>query len=428
MPSDHDYRPRVIDTDLDELLSGVAAVAIEGPRAVGKTRTAIGRAGTVHRLDDPGVRAVLSADLDRILVGRHPVVIDEWQLLPGIWERVRRAVDDDPSPGRFILTGSADPKDQPLHSGAGRIVSMRMRPMTLAERGVEAPTVSLRALLTGSRPRLEGTTDVGAERYGAEVLASGLPGLRGQSARMVRAQLDGYLERVITRDIGELGGEEVRDKAALRRWLRAYAAAVSTSASLERIRDAATAGDDAKPSRATTQRWLAVLERLWLVEPLPAWLPTSNDLRRLAQSPKHQLTDPAFAARLRGATIETLLSGAAAGPLAPRDATLFGALLESQVGADLRVYAQSAEARVGHFRARDGSREIDFIVERADQRVVAVEVKLASVIDDGHVRHLRWLQDRLGEDLLDAVVISTGRTAYRRPDGIAVVPFALLGA
>ena len=425
--SSQPYSRRVIDDELDDLMSGIAALAIEGPRAVGKTRTAIERAGTVHRLDEPGPRAVIEAEIERVLVGPRPVVIDEWQAVRGTWELVRRAVDDDRSPGQFILTGSANPRDQPLHTGAGRIVSLRMRPMTLAERGVAVPTVSLRTLLTGSLPRLDGKTDIGAERYAAELLASGFPGLRGLSERAVRAQLDGYVERVIAHDISELGGEEVRNEGSLRRWLRAYAAAVSTTASLEKIRDAATAGDDIKPTRPTVMRWIAALERLWLIEPIPAWMPTRNDLKRLAQSPKHQIADPALAARLRGATIDSLLSGTLAGPLAKPDTTLFGALFESQAGADLRTYAQSAEARVGHFRTRDGDREVDFIVERPDQRVVGVEVKLASVIDDNDTRHLRWLKERLGDDLLDAVVISTGSTAYRRADGIAVVPLALLG-
>jgi uncharacterized protein len=123
-----------------------------------------------------------------------------------------------------------------------------------------------------------------------------------------------------------------------------------------------------------------------------------------------------------------LLEGSPAGPLAPRDATLFGALFESQVAHDVRTYAEAAEARVSHFGTRDGDREVDLIVERADRRVVAIEAKLARAVTDEHVRHLLWLRDRLGDDLLDAVVVTTGPDACRRRDGIAVVPAALLGA
>ncbi len=145
------------------------------------------------------------------------------------------------------------------------------------------------------------------------------------------------------------------------------------------------------------------------------------------KSPKHQMADPAIAARLRGATIDTLLDGAPAGSLGPRDSTLLGALFESQVALDVRVYAQALEARVAHLRLRNGDHEVDLIVERADQRVAAIEVKLTRAPSDADVRHLRWLQDRIGDDLLDAIVATTGTEAYRRRDGIAVVPAALLG-
>jgi hypothetical protein len=300
--------------------------------------------------------------------------------------------------------------------------------MTLAERGVDIPTVSLSRLLRGGRPPIEGATDVTAERYAQEIVASGLPGLRGLPDRAIRAQLDGYIERVIDRDFEELGGERIRNVPALRRWLRAYASAIATNASYERIRDAATPGSAGKPAKTTVLRYLDVLERLWLIDPIQAWITTGNRLRRLGQAPKHQLSDPALAARLRGATIETLLEGTPAGPLAPRDATLFGALFESLVALDVRAYAQAVEATVGHFRTRDGDREVDLIVERADLRIVAIEVKLARTIGDDDVKHLLWLRDRLGDDLLDAVVVTTGPDAYRRRDGVAVVPAALLGA
>ncbi len=298
--------------------------------------------------------------------------------------------------------------------------------MTLAERGVDTPTVSLAALLQGDRPAIEGTTHVAAEQYAHEILASGLPGLRNLPERVVRAQLDGYIERVIDHDFEEFG-QAVRNQPALRRWMRAYASALSSTASYEKIRDAATAGNDEKPAKTTVLRYRDILESLWIIEPIPAWRPARNELARLSLSPKHQLADPALAARLRGATIDTLLSGVAAGPLAPRDGTLFGALFESQLTLDVRTYAQAAEARVSHLRTRNGDHEIDLIVEGAEQRVLAIEVKLARTITDADVRHLLWLRDRIGPDLLDAVIVSTGPEAYRRRDGIAMVPAALLG-
>jgi predicted AAA+ superfamily ATPase len=422
-----EYRRRVVDNELDDLMGGVAAIAIEGPRGVGKTRTGLERAASAYRLDNAATRAIIAADPGRTATGSRPILIDEWQLLPETWDVIRTAVDQDRTPGQFLLTGSATTTDPPTHTGAGRIVSVRMRPMTLAERGVAVPTVSLGRLLRGDRPPIDGATDVTAERYAQELVASGLPGLRGLSDRVVRAQLDAYIDRVIDRDFEELGGERIRNAPALRRWLRAYASALSTTASFEKIRDAATPGNVEKPAKTTALRYLDVLERLWLIEPIPAWLPTRNHLRRLGQAPKHFVSDPSLAARLLGATIETLLDGAPPGLITPRDVTLFAALFEAQAALDVRTYAQASEARVGHFRTRDGDHEVDLVVERADQRIVAIEVKLARTINDDDVKHLAWLRNRIGEDLLDSVIISTGPEAYRRRDGIAVVPAALLG-
>ena len=420
------YRHRTIDDELDVLLPGAAAIAIRGPRAVGKTETATQRARTIVRLDDGLAREFVRADPRRLTEGSPPILIDEWQRLPESWDLVRRAVDRDRSPGRFLLTGSASPANPPTHTGAGRIVSLHMRSMTLAERGVDRPSVSLSELLTGARPAVGGSTTVGLERYANEIVGSGLPGLRGLADRTVRAHLDGYIEQVIEQDFTD-AGLSVRSPAALRRWMTAYASAVAGTASLERIRDAATAGYHDKPTKVTVLRWLDVLERLWLAEPIPGWMPSRSALSRLALAPKHQMVDPAIAARLVGATADTLLAATPAGALGPRDSSLLGALFESMVAQDVRVQAQAAEARVSHFRTRDGDHEVDLIVERADHRIVAIEVKLTRAPDDRDVRHMTWLRDRLGDDLLDAVVVNAGPEAYRRLDGIAVVPAALLG-
>jgi len=419
------YRRRVVDNELDELLAGVAAVSLEGPKAVGKTATALRRAATVYRLDDEAERAIVAADPSRLLEGDRPVLIDEWPRFPASFDRVRRAVDDGAGPGSFLLTGSASPSDPPTHSGAGRILRVRLRPMTLAERGVGVASVSLGDLLLGGRPAITGRTDVALQRYVNEILTSGFPGIRGLPGRLQRAQLDGYLERIVDRDFEDLG-HQVRRPATLRRWLQAYAAATATSASLETIRDAATSDRGAKPTRATTQPYRDVLERLWILDPVAAWLPTRNRLARLSSPPKHHLADPALAARLLGVDADALLHARPAGPPIPRDGTLLGALFESLVTLCVRVYAQASEAQIGHLRTWSGDREIDLIVERGRQ-IVAFEVKLGQVVDDRDVRHLVWLRHELGDDLADAAVITTGRAAYRRADGIAVIPAALLG-
>lgn len=424
-PAERSYRRRVVDDELDELLAGLPAVALDGPKAVGKTATALRRAATVYRLDDDAERAIAQADPSRLLEGDRPILIDEWQRFPEAFDRVRRAVDDGAGPGSFLLTGSASPSDPATHSGAGRIVRVRLRPMTLAERGVGVASVSLAQLLQGGQPSISGRTDVGLERYVSEILTSGFPGIRGLSGRLSRSQLDGYIERIVDRDFQDLG-HQVRRPATLRRWMQAYAAATATSASLETIRDAATSDRGEKPTRATTQPYRDILERLWVLDPVPAWLPTRNRLARLSVPPKHHLADPALAARLLGVDADALLHPRPAGPAVPRDGTLLGALFESLVTLCVRVYAQASEAQIAHLRTWSGDREVDLIVERGRQ-VLALEVKLGQVVGDRDVRHLLWLRNELGDDLTDAAVITTGQAAYRRPDGIAVIPAALLG-
>ena len=425
-PLVHAYTPRVVDAEFDELIGSAAALAVEGAKGVGKTATASRRAATVRELDRPNQRSIAAGDPERLLEGRRPVLIDEWQYLPESWDLVRRAVDAGAAPGSFLLTGSAQPTDRGAHSGAARILSIRMRPLALSERGLATQTVSLGELLTGARPKLQGESPTRLEDYAQEIVVSGFPGLRGQSPRTLRGHLDGYLRHVVDRDFEELG-HSIRDPAGLRRWMAAYAAACSTTASFETIRDAATSGHGDKPAKSTTIPYRDALERLWLLDPVEAWLPTRNRISRLSSPPKHQLADPALAARLLGIDAGALLDGRAAEPPAPRDGTLLGALFESLVTLSVRTYAQAAEATVKHLRTAGGRHEVDLIVERADGRVVAIEVKLTQNPDDEDCKHLRWLAERVGDDLLDAFVVTTGSDAYRRRDGIGVVPAVLLG-
>ncbi|RZT15335.1 hypothetical protein EV649_6124 [Kribbella sp. VKM Ac-2569] len=421
-----EYLERVVDAELDELLAGLPAVTLDGPKGVGKTATAARRARTVYALDDPARRLLLDAEPDRLDRAEPPVLLDEWQLHPQVWDQVRRSVDRDVTPGRFLLTGSASPVNAPTHSGAGRIVRLRMRPMSLSERGVESPTVSFRSLLTGRREAVQGTTNMHLTDYTEEIVRSGFPGIRQLTDRPRRAQLAGYLDRIVERDFPEQG-YLVRRPATLRAWLAAYAAATATTASYNAILDAATAGDVDKPAKTTTMAYRDVLSQLWLLDPVEAWLPTRNRLSRAASSPKHHLADPALAAALLGVGVTALLDNAVKGHQRIRDGVLLGQLFESLVTLDVRVYAQAAEAVVRHLRTRNGDHEVDLIVERADHRVLAIEVKLAPYVTDDDVKHLLWLRSEIGEDLVDAVVICTGTDAYRRQDGIAVVPAALLG-
>lgn len=421
-----EYLKRVLEAELDELFSSLPALAIEGAKGVGKTAMASNRARTIHALDDPEQLELATADPKRLLSRDTPILIDEWQRLPQSWDLVRRAVDDGADVGSFLLTGSASPDGTGTHSGAARIPMVRMRPLALAERLGSDGSVSLAKLLEGGRPPLAGETSISLEDYADEILSSGLPGLRRYSGKALRAQLDGYLERIVDRDFPELG-HQVRNPSGLRRWMSAYAAAISTTTTFEKIRQAAVGKGGEEISRKGSGPYRDALERLWILDPVPGWSPSRSHLNRLATAEKHQLCDPALAARLVGATKGALLKGEAVGPPIPRDGTFLGALFESLATLCVRVYAQGAEADVKHLRLYSGDREVDLIVERDDHRVVAIEVKLTTVPSDRDLRNLHWLKEAVGDDLLDAIVITTGSAAYRRKDGIGVVPLALLG-
>jgi predicted AAA+ superfamily ATPase len=421
------YMPRVLDGLLADLVSGLPAIAIEGAKGVGKTETAKRLAAASIELDQDGFHDTVQAD-PRVIAGfPHPTLIDEWQLVEKVWDEVRREVDRDHTPGKFILTGSAVPsKNARIHSGAGRIVRVVMRPMTLAERGVEVPTVSFEDLLSGRRPSVSGHSDMTLRDYAEEICASGFPGIRQEPARFRPRQLDSYIAHCLERDIPELG-VNVRRPHALRAWLTAFAAASATTASYTTILDAATPGEAEKLSRPTATAYRELLERTWLLDSLPAWIPAFNPLKRLGSAPKHHLVDPALAARLLGATPESLLSGEGSPVPVRREGTLLGALFESLAALTVRVLAEPSGSTVAHLRLANGEHEIGIIVERGDHKVIAIEVKLAAAVDAADVKHLNWLEEMIGGQLLDKVILNTGPIAHRLPDGTAVVPLALLG-
>jgi predicted AAA+ superfamily ATPase len=416
-----------MDQQLDELLGVLPAIAIDGAKGVGKTATASRHAGEVLTLDVEPWRGRVESNPELVSRGAAPVFVDEWQQVPDVWNVIRHCVDADSTPGRFLLAGSATPRPgTAIHSGAGRIVSLVMRPMSLPERGVETPLVSLAELLAGARPDYYGHTLIPVEQYVHEIVASGFPGIRDAQPPGRKHLLDGYLDRIVDRDIPEAGGA-VRRPAALRRWLAAYGAATATVASYSTILDAATPGEADKPSRSAADSYRDLLTRTWVLDPLPAWRPAFSHLKRLAQGPKHHLVDPALAARLVGASDESLLAGRGE-PSFRRDGTFLGALFESLAVQTVRVLAQAAGATVAHLRDQNDRREVDIIVQRDDSSVVAIDVKLSTSVRPADVTSLNWLDEEIGPQLLDKVVLNAGDSAYRRKDGVLVLPLALLGA
>jgi predicted AAA+ superfamily ATPase len=355
-----------------------------------------------------------------------PVLIDEWQRLAWVWDEVRQWVDRDPSPGRFILTGSAAPTGTPIHSGAGRILSLRMRPLCLVERGLAEPRASLTGLLGGSVQHVTGTTDITVADYVHEIAASGLPGIRGLSALGRQRQLDGYLGAVVAKEVPEQG-LMVRRPAAMTAWLRAYALATGGTASYTTILDAATPGSGNKPSKSTTLTYRDALAGLWLTDPVPAWVPVLGRIEApLAKAPKHFLADPALAVRLLGLSEADLLPGPGPHPLGPQAGTLLGRLFEALIAQSLHTYAAVTSSELSHLRTANGAHEVDFVVTQGAD-IVGIEVKLATAVTSDDVRHLNWLESHYHGGRVTKVCLTTGSQALTRSDGVHVIPAALLG-
>ncbi|MSW78903.1 MAG: AAA family ATPase, partial [Actinobacteria bacterium] len=320
------YAPRVVDGELDALFGDLPAILLDGAKAVGKTATAARRCATVRRLDDAAVADVVHADPRIVADDKAPVLLGEWQRVPAVWDAVRRLVDEQPTGGRFLLTGSAP--NAGTHSGAGRIVTLRMRPLCLAERLAADAPVSVARLLAGDHEQVRGHSELTLADYVDEIIVSGFPGIRALGDRACTAALDSYLDRIVDHDLAE-AGFTVRRPAAVRAWLRAYAAGTATTASWEQLRDSATAGLDNKPAKTTTSNYTELLTQLRILDPLEAWLPGRNHFTRLASSPKHHIADPALAVRLLQRNKTHLLRGDRGGIALPNDGSLLGNLFES---------------------------------------------------------------------------------------------------
>lgn len=415
------YLPRVVDDELRLDLQALGAVVIAGPRACGKTSTASRQAASIVRLDaDPQAAELARLDPRPILAGSSPRLIDEWQLVPSIWNVVRHEVDDRRAPGQFILTGSAEPPpDSTRHSGAGRFSRVRMRPMSLAESGDSTREVSFAALMSGEPAH--GRSPLEPLDYADLAVRGGWPALVGAEPRTVSRFMDGYLSAVVEHDIA-LADTRRRDPLRFRRFLEAYAQVVASTASLNTIR--ARAVSPGAPAEAihwaTADAYLDTARRLMIVEELPAWSPRLRSRTRLGSAAKRNLADPSLAASLLGADAARLRT----------DPETFGFLFESMAIRDVLVYAQAADGcTVYHYRERSGDLELDMVVERRDGSWMGIEVKLGTSRLDAAAAALRAVAERRVERSPAALVVITGGSyAYRRSDGVDVVPLGALTA
>ncbi|MBS9533002.1 ATP-binding protein [Mycobacterium sp. M1] len=415
-----EYRLRVTDQLLTDRLTSAGAVVLEGPKARGKTWTARQFAASEVLLDiDSSARHALEADPALILDGAPPRLVDEWQIGgPPLRNHVRRAVDDRQSPGQFILTGSSTPADDVTRrSGAGRFARIAMRPMSLYELGDSTGEISVAGLLAGQRASCP-DPGLGVRDIIERIAVGGWPANLGSSVDSALQRNIDYLDHAREVDIPSISGPR-RDPERLRRLLTSLARNTATEVKIAALARETLGNNETALARSTIYDYLAALERLMLIDDVPAWSTHLRSRATLRQEPKRHFVDPSLAVAALASTPKRLLD----------DLRFVGFLFESLVVRDLRVLSAPVRGTVAHYRDSNGL-EVDVILQIPDGTWGAFEVKLGTgCIDDAAASLLKFAStidtEKAGEPAVLGV-ITTATYGYTRKDGIQVIPVAAL--
>lgn len=404
------YIPRLVDRALSDLLADLPAVLVVGPRACGKTTSAARVCNGRLRLDRIEDLTAAQLDPDGAIARPEPVLIDEWQLVPSVLGAVKRAVDDDFRPGRFVLTGSA--RTDLTTSGwpaTGRVVRLDMWGLTVREMERRTDTAGIvdRIVADGVEALLSGPPGVRADELVDLAFRGVLPQAALAGERSRRSLLEGYIDQLVSRDAGSVADI---DQRRLRRYLQAIATNTAGTPSHKSLYDAA------QIDRQTALRYDSVLELVMATEQLPAW--SSNRMARLVQLPKRHLVDVSLVQVLIGVDARR----------ARRDGDVLGRVLESFVLGQLRpeVAVAANRHRLFHLRTANGRLEVDVMAELDDGRLVAFEVKADSAPDAHSARHLAALRDTFPDRFAGGVVLHAGPNRYRVSDRIVAAPISAL--
>jgi hypothetical protein len=420
-----DYRNRIVDDLLRDKLEAKGAVVIEGPKWCGKTTTALQVAKSVLRMDEPGKRDtnVQMSEIDpgRLLVGETPRLIDEWQIAPKIWDAVRYEVDMRDEEGQFILTGSAVPVESKeiTHSGTGRFTWLTMRPMSLYESGESTGEISLENLF--SRPeKITGRNELDIDKLAFVICRGGWPRAIRMKEKAALSQAEDYYDAVVRSDINRADGIS-KNPERVKRLMKSFARNQGGQVANTLIRDDISANDSEGLSEDTVASYINALKKIYVVEDMPAWNPNLRSKTAIRTSDTRYYVDPSIATAALGVGPKDLTN----------DLNTMGLFFETLCVRDLRVYAEALGGEVLHYRDKSGL-ECDTVIHLRNGVYGLAEIKLGGqkLVEEG-VANLKALEKKIDTTRMNSpsfmmIVVGTGEYAYRREDGIYIVPAGCL--
>lgn len=419
------YRARLVDPMLDRKLQGKGAVLVEGPKWCGKTTTAEQKAASILKLGDVSIyrqsRQIAEMNPALLLEGAAPRLIDEWQTIPELWDSVRSEVDERNTFGQFIMTGSAVPvpSEQLLHTGTGRITRLMMRTMTLFESGESNGTISLKGLFDAPE-QIFAECAIDIEQLAFLVCRGGWPQATFLKGDLALDQAFDYFDAIVASDISRVDGVK-RSPERTRTLMRSYARHQGAAVNYSVIAADMQANDGSAPDTDTVASYIAALKKIFVIEDMPAWNPNLRSKAAIRTSDTRYFVDPSIGVAALGIGPKDFLN----------DLNTFGLFFETLAVRDLRVLAEMMDGSLYHYRDANGL-ECDAVLHRRNGSYGLIEIKLGgdSAIDEG-AKNLHSLERIIDTTRMQApsfkmVLVGVGKYAYRRPDGVYVVPIGCL--
>lgn len=419
------YKNRIVDGKLQRKLKGIGAVLIEGPKWCGKTTTAVQHAKSVLFMDEPEREKqnlqMAEVNPEKLLDGETPRLIDEWQLAPKLWDTIRYTVDHRDGEGHFILTGSAVPVENESvhHSGTGRFAWLTMRPMSLWESGDSTGEVSVNELFSNVC-NIEGSSNKNLDDIAYLVCRGGWPGTLGLDKDVALDLAFDYYDGVVRSDISRADGVS-KNPERVKRLMRSYARHQGTQANIAVIGADMAGNESGSLDDDTIYSYLNALRKIFVVEDMPAWNPNLRSKTVVRTSDTRYFVDPSIATAALGIGPNDLIN----------DLKTFGLLFETMAVRDLRVYADAIEGRVYHYRDKSGL-ECDAVIHLRNGKYGLVEIKIGGdkLIEEGVATLLTLSRNidsgKMSEPSFLMVLTGIGTYAYRRTDGVYVVPIGCL--